>query len=162
MTYPQAMTEANAYCHSRVVDALGDAFTAFATLKKEFNAVINKGSASVQKWLNDGGQTRFEKWLAANQGHAVEPFARLCLAQAFVNAKQYASGRELLQKIIDNDGIRCSFQDDAQLWIGLSYSHQNDNENANAAFGVMLRDYPNFSSAKQVPGNFSPAGPVTR
>jgi tetratricopeptide (TPR) repeat protein len=162
MKYPQAMTEANAYCQSTVVAALGDAYTSFAALKKDFNAVINKGADAVQKWLNDGGQARLEKWLTRNPGHVVEPFARLCLAMALINAKQYASGRELLQKVIDNDGSRCSLQDDAQLWIGLSYNHQQDTENMNAAFGVLLRDYTNSSSAKQVAGKFAPAGPVTR
>ena len=162
MKYPQAMTEANAYCHSRVVAALGDAYATFAALKKDFNAVINKGADTVQKWLTDGGQARLEKWLANNQGHAVEPFARICLAMAFINAKQFAPGRELLQKIIANDGSRCSLLDDAQLWIGLSYNHQQDTENANAAFGVLLRDYTNTAAAKQVAGSFSPAGPVTR
>ena len=104
----------------------------------------------------------FEKWLADNPEHACAPFARFCLARSLITAGQFATGRKLLQQILDQDALRSTMLDDAQLWIGVSYNWEKDNNNAAAAFGVLLRDFSCSESAKQVAGKFPAASPVTR
>lgn len=67
----------------------------------------------------------------------------------------------MLQQILDEDALRSTILDDAQLWIGVAYNWEQDSANAAAAFGVLLRDYSCSQSAKQVAGKFPAAGPVT-
>ena len=88
--------------------------------------------------------------------------ARLSLARSFIIAGQHAPGRELLKKILAEDGCRSTLTDDAQFWTGVSYNHQRDHANARKAFGAFLRDYPNSPYARQLIGKMAVAGPVTR
>jgi hypothetical protein len=162
MSYAKAIVEANTYCRSRVAAALGDAYTAFQKLHKAHETAINKGKPANEKWLNEGGQAAIEQWLADNPEHPCAPFARFCLARSFITAGKYAPGRKLLQQILDEDALRSTMLDDAQLWIGVSYNWEQDSANAAAAFGVLLRDFSCSQSAKQVAGKFPAAGPVTR
>lgn len=162
LSYPQAMDEANAYCRTRVTTALGDAYTAFEALHKAHQTAFNQGKPANEKWLQEGGQTAFETWLAANPEHPAAPFARLCLARSLITAGQHAAGRKLLQQILDEDALRSTLLDDAQLWIGVSYNWEKNSANAAAAFGVLLRDFSCSQSARQVVGKFPAAGPVTQ
>lgn len=161
MSYAKAMVEANTNCRNRVTTALGDAYTAFVALHQAQETAINKGKPANEKWLNEGGQAAFEQWLADNPEHPCAPFARFCLARSFITAGKYAPGRRLLQQILDEDALRSTILDDAQLWIGVSYNWEQDSANAAAAFGVLLRDFSCSQSAKQVAGKFPAAGPVT-
>lgn len=161
-SYAEAMAEANAYCRHRVETALGKGYTSFAKLRKESDGVMRAGAAATQKWLSDGGKAEFEQWLGDNAGHVAEPMARLSFARCLIIAGQHTAGRELLKKIIAEDGCRCTLIDDAQFWIGVSYNHERDQVNAGKAFGAYLRDYPNSSYARQIRGKFPVAGPVTR
>lgn len=162
MSYAAAIVAANTHCRNRVTTALGDAYTAFKQLHKAHETAINAGKPANEKWLNEGGQAAFEKWLTDHPDHACAPFARFSLARSFLTAGQFAAGRKLLQQILDEDSLRSTLLDDAQLWIGVSYNWEQDSANAAAAFGVLLRDFSCSQSAKQVAGKFPAAGPVTR
>lgn len=158
--YEDAMTEADAYCRQRVETALGDAFPAFQKLRDTLDTAANAGKPAAEKWLQDGGEADLTKWLADNEDHPAAPFARFCLARVFITAGRYADGRTLLQRILAGDSLRSSMLDDAQFWIGISYSYEKDLEKAREAYGVLLRDYPASPSAKQVIGKIPAAGPV--
>jgi len=162
LSYAKAMQEANAHCRRRVREALGEGYKGFAQLRKESDAVMKRGADTTRTWLAGGGKARFQKWLAGNAGHPAQPMARLSFARSFITAQQYAQGRELLKKVLAEDGCRSTLTDDAQFWIGVSYNHQRDHANARKAFGVFLRDYPSSPYAKQLFGKMQVAGPVTR
>ena len=161
MEYGDAMAEADAHCKKRVEAALGGAYTAFKNLRDTLDTAANAGKPAAEKWLSDGGEAELTKWLADNEANPAAPFARFCLARVLITAGRNAEGRAPLQRIKDGDSLRSSMLDDAQLWIGVSYNWEKDSANAREAFGVLLRDYPASSSAKQVAGKFPAAGPVT-
>lgn len=161
-SYAEAMSQANAYCRRRATAALGEGYTTFAKLRKESDAAMKRGADATRQWLDGGGKDRFQRWLAGNAGHAAEPMARLSYARCLIIAGQYESGRELLAKILAEDGCRSTLMDDAQFWTGVSYNHQRDHANARKAFGAFLRDYPNSPYARQLLGKMPVAGPVTR
>jgi len=123
---------------------------------------MRQGAEATRKWLGEGGKAQFEQWLAGNAGHAAEPMARVSFARCLIIAGQHAAGREILKKVIAEDGLRSTLIDDAQFWTGVSYNYQRDHVSARKAFGEFLRDYPNSSYAKQLSGKFPVAGPVTR
>lgn len=161
MSYAEAMAAANAHCRTRMVAALGEAYNELVPLRKAHEKSMNAGEEATRKWLEDGGEAALNHWLKANPGHPAEPFARFCLARALARAGRGDESRELLRQILDEDGLRCTLLDDAQFWIGVSYNWERDHAKAGAAFGVLLRDFPASHSAKQVAGQFQPAGPVT-
>jgi hypothetical protein len=161
MPYADAMAEANAHCRKRAASALGQAYTDFVPLRKAHEKALNAGMDATRKWLTEGGKIALEKWLAENPSHPAEPFTRFCLARSLARDGQGTACRKLLQHILDEDGLRCTLLDDAQFWIGVSYNWEKDFDNARAAFGVLLRDFPCSHSAKQVVGKFPAAGPVT-
>lgn len=154
MPYEDAIAEADAFCRHR-----GE-LRGVRAAAQGARSRIERRREGYKKWMEDGGETAFSNWIAANEGHPAEPFARFCLARSFARAGRDRESRELLQKTIKEDGLRCTLRDDAQYWIGVSYNWEQDFEKTAEAFGVLLRDFPS-SSAKQVPGSFKPAGPVT-
>ncbi|MEM7394386.1 MAG: tetratricopeptide repeat protein, partial [Verrucomicrobiota bacterium] len=162
LEYAEAMTEANAYCKLRVVEALGEGYAAFKPLRETSDNIMKRGAAATRNWLKDGGEAAFQAWFADHPGHAAEPMARISLARALVIAREFDEGRVLLHRILQDDGYRSTLMDDAQFWLGVSYNYQRNHPKAREAFGVLLRDYPNSSNAKQVRGKMPVAGPVTR
>ena len=96
------------------------------------------------------------------QYEACEPYARFCLGRSLITAGRHVPGRASMQQILDEDGRRCTLLDDAQFWIGVSYNWQRDTANANAAFGVLLRDFTYSKSTRQVADKLPAAGPVTQ
>jgi hypothetical protein len=103
----------------------------------------------------------FTKWLKDNPEHPVAPFARFSFAHSQLRAGDGDAGRKLLKEILAKDSLRSTLLDDAQLWLGVSHNWERNNAEAAKAFGVLMRDYPASSSAKQVAGKFPPAPPVT-
>ena len=160
-SYEKAMTLANEHCRRRVKAALGEAYESFVPLHKGVETAVTKGAEAVKAWLADGGEADFKKWLETHGGHPAAPLGRFWLGRALIEAGNHDAGRALLQQIIDQDAERCTLLDDAQFFIGYSYNLQRDPK-VREAFGVLLRDFPYSTHAKQFVGKLPPAGPVTR
>jgi hypothetical protein len=162
MPYDESMIAANTYCRSRVEAALGgDAFEEFQAMRQANEKAMNTSKEAMQDWLEDGGQKRLEDWISNHEEHPAAPMARFCLGRSLAKVGQGEAARELMKSILENDGLRSTLLDDAQLWIGVSYNWDREGENAKSAFGILLRDYTASQAAKQVAGQFQPAPPVT-
>ncbi|MFK7851797.1 MAG: tol-pal system YbgF family protein [Akkermansiaceae bacterium] len=160
MDYERAMNEADAFCRQKVETAIGDQLVSFIQLRAAQQKAMSQGEAASKKWLADGAREELEQWLEINEVHPAAPMARFTLANALARAGEGEAARNILKHIIEKDSLRCTLRDDAQFWIGVSYNWARDSENAIEAFGVLLRDYPASHSAKQVAGQFRPAGPM--
>ncbi len=161
MPYANAIQAIDAYCLEQVQQALGEGYEQFQPLRKANIAAFNQGAEATANWLNSGGQQASEAWLTEHPQHLLEPYARFCLARALIRAGQFEQGRETLKPVLTEDSRKSSLQDEAQLWLGISYLRQGNQGKAREAFGVLLRDYSFSSSAKKVAGQMPPAGPVT-
>ena len=150
MSYDEAIAAANAHCRARVEAALAAGYKTFAAHRDANYAAMRQGNAGTRRWADGGGLNDYQKWLSENPGHPAEPFARFCLARAYVTVGQYEYGRKLLRQIIKEDSHRCSLMDDAQYWLGVSYHQQRDAAKAKAAFNVLLRDFPHSKFAASV------------
>ncbi|MFT7303830.1 MAG: hypothetical protein ACI8UZ_002673 [Akkermansiaceae bacterium] len=55
-----------------------------------------------------------------------------------------------MNHILKKDEMRSTLLDDAQLWLGVSYNYEGNQEMARKEFGVLLRDFPASSLAKHI------------
>lgn len=162
LPYEQALKESNAYTLKRVKTELGTALTEFKVLHKGYQKAFAAGQAPSKEWLDSSGREGFTQWLSKNPKHPAAPFARFSFAHSLFKAGEGEAGRKLLREILTKDGLRSTLRDDAQLWIGVSYNWERNNTEAKKAFGILLRDYPASSSAKQIKAQFQPAPPITK
>ncbi len=161
MPYSEALAAINVYCKRRVEGALGAGYTEWIPLRNSCIRALNNGPNATKQWLESGGRQEMETWLNTHPGHLIEPFARFCLARSLITAGEYGDGRALLQKILKEDSRRSSLEDDAMLWLSISYQKEGDLEAAGDVMGALLRDYSYSHSARRIGGRLQPAGPVT-
>lgn len=158
--YEQAMREANAHCRSRVIEALGEAYESFVPLRTASDRAAQGGKEAASKWAASEDRLLLESWIDRNKNHSASPYARFTLARSLIVAGQHDAGRSRLRTLLDPAVNRSSLMDNAQFWLGVSYNHEGNLEKSTEAFGILLRDYPNSTSAPQVRGKFQPAPPV--
>ena len=160
MPYDKAMQQANAHCRSRVVKALGDAYDGFVPLRLASDRAAQAGNAAAAEWTASEERQQLESWINENKTHFASPYARFTLGRSLVMAGEHKAGRAWLRTLLEPDALRSSLMDNAHYWLGVSYNFERDFEKSKEAFGILLRDFPNSTSAPKIRGKFQPAAPV--
>lgn len=159
MEIRQALDAAAEYAVKLVEERFGDAEESYLKIREdEFTARKEKTHIG---WFNDTGIERYETWLSENPDHPLAPNCRYRLGKALILVERYDDGRARMNDVTTLDQIRSSICDDAQYWICLSYQREGKPEQADQAFGVLLRDYSWSRHANQLKDSKLPAGPVT-
>lgn len=110
-------------------------------------------------WAAETGVARYQAWLDANPGHILEQVGRFRLGRALVACGRHEAARKVLA-VVAADELRSSLTDDATYWIARSLELEGKTAEADAAYGVLLRDYSWSSGAARVKDTRKPAGPV--
>lgn len=157
MAFEPALEAAAKAIAADIEARLGKAEKELVSLQDEQLAATSRKQDA--KWAKDTGIARFSAWLEANPGHVLEPNARYRLGRACISAQDYAQGRKWLE-LVRADEDRCTLTDDAQYWIARSFELEGKAEQAEAAYGVLLRDYCWSSYAANLKDQYKAAGPV--
>jgi len=154
--YPDAVRAMEGHARARVGAILGEAARAFLQWRDELFAAIRRGEEKTFA-EGDGGKA-LRAWLAEHPDHVLVPNARYRLGKALVRNGQGAEGRKLLRRVLEHDPRRTTIGDDAAYWIARSFALDGDHDQAEEAFGIVLRDYSWSGYADDVPERYRPTG----
>ncbi len=157
LAFAPALQAASKAIAADIEARLGKAEKELVSLQDEQLAAASRKQDG--KWATDFGIAKFSAWLEANPGHLLVPNARYRLARACIAAQDYAQGRKWLALVVADDE-RCTLTDDAQYWIARSLELEGKTSEAEAAYGVLLRDYCWSSYAAALKDKYKQAGPV--
>lgn len=136
---------------------LGSAEAELKSIQAAQGAAQGRGQEA--KWATDTGIAKYAAWLKANPGHLLESVARYRMARAMVAANQHEDARREFA-VVAADELRCTLTDDARYWIARSFELEGKAEQAEAAYGVLLRDFSWSSYAVKLKDTRKAAGPV--
>ncbi|MHC4841411.1 MAG: tetratricopeptide repeat protein [Planctomycetota bacterium] len=144
---------------------------------KHMKKVLGKGHADYNKivksfpkaagrekhveWYRKSAIPGLKEWLDEYKDHALEPNVHYLIGKYSVWIEEFATGRDSLQRVIDDFHLTSSICDDAFGWICKSYDREKKTEEAKDAWGKFLRDYSWAKTAIDNQNRFDPAGPVT-
>lgn len=156
----EALDAAGRYAAELVNRRMGEAEQAFLDIRDaEFAARKRNGHVG---WYRHEGIAGYDAWLKNNPDHPLAANARYRLGKALILVGRHEEGRARMAEILELDQLRSSICDDAQYWIALSFQREGKHEQAEDAFGVLLRDYSWSRQANNLKDSKLPAGPVTR
>ncbi|MDC1142689.1 hypothetical protein OAU50_06330 [Planctomycetota bacterium] len=132
----------------------------------EYNNIMGSlpkaaSSDRLAEWYSKSAIPALTKWLETFENHVLVPNVLYKRGQYLILTKEYAAGRESLQKVIDEHQLTTSICDDSFGWICRSYDREKKPELAKVAWGEFLRDYNWAKTAIEASSRFKAAGPVT-
>lgn len=157
LEFGAALKAAAAQIKADIEKRLGTAEGELRSLQSEQAAAASRGNEA--KWADETGIDKYNAWLKANPGHVLSAVARYRMARAFIAAGKHGDGRHVMAALVKEE-LRSTLCDDAQYWIAVSFETEKNTAEAEAAWGVLMRDYCWSSYAVKAKDTRTPAGPV--
>lgn len=158
ITFEEFKKQLSVFTHERMNTILSEGFDEYDAIMDSYPRAAP--AERLEQWINKTALPLLGKWMKDHPDHALTPNVHYLYGKYSVWIKDYETGREHLQLVVDDCQLTSSICDDAFSWICKSYDREGKTDEAIKAWGEYLRDYSWAKTAIENKGNYDVAGPV--